>query len=164
MQPFDIAWALLKAPQFVLQDTHLPAKPFPDLPEGIPPQNVAMFQEHWGGEEGGAPPEGFHEKYNLHPDAKVSMHNLGENTTRGWKPGTDQMKHIDDVYAQQFQNKLSQVSPDATHVIANTGHSYPIGANLPQGSNINDVQQQQQGFPASQARWDRQQSSYEAMQ
>ena len=133
MQPFDIAWALLKAPQFVLQDTHLPAKPFPDLPEGIPPQNVAMFQEHWGGEEGGAPPEGFHEKYNLHP-------------------------------AQQFQNKLSQVSPDATHVIANTGHSYPIGANLPQGSNINDVQQQQQGFPASQARWDRQQSSYEAMQ
>jgi len=154
---------IMKAPQYVLQDAHLPHKPFPDLPEGMPPQNVAMFQEHWGGEEGGAPPKGFHEKYNLHPDAKVSMYGIGENTTRGWKPGTDQMKYIDDSYANQFKNKLSQVSPDTTHVIANTGHSYPIGAALPQGSNINDVQQQQEGFPDDQARWDRQRPSYEAM-
>ena len=92
------------------------------------------------------------------------MYGIGQNTTQGWKRGTDQMKYIDNSYANQFQNKLSQVSPDATHVIVNTGHSYPIGAALPQGSNINDVQQQQQGFPANQARWDRQQPSYEAMQ
>jgi hypothetical protein len=163
-EPMEIAMRLLKAPQYVLQDAHLPHKPFPDLPEGMPPQNVAMFQEHWGGEEGGAPPKGFHEKYNLHPDAKVSMYDIGRNTTHGWKPGTDQMKYRDDSYANQFKNKLSQVSPDATHVIANTGHSYPIGAALPQGSNINDVQQQQQGFPANQARWDRQRPSYEAIQ
>lgn len=162
-EPMDIAMRLLKGPQFVLQDAHLPPQPFPDLPEGAPPQNVAIFQEHWAGEEGGAPPEGFHERYNLHPDAKVSMYGIGRNASQGWKPGTDQLKYIDDAYARQFQNKLSQVSPDATHIIVNTGHSYPIGANLPQGSNINDVQQQQEGFPASQARWERQQPSYEAM-
>tara|TARA_X000001388_G_scaffold37897_1_gene26786 strand:- start:2902 stop:4596 length:1695 start_codon:yes stop_codon:yes gene_type:complete len=163
-EPMGLAWRLLKGPQFVLQDAHLPAKPFPDLPEGIPPQNVAMFQEHYRGEEGGAPPEGFHEKYNLHPDAKVSMYGIGRNASQGWKPGTDQLKYIDDMYANQFNYKLPNISPDATHVIANTGHSYPIGAALPQGSNIIDVQQQQEGFPANQARWDRQQPSYEAIQ
>jgi len=152
-----------EAPQYVLQDAHLPHKPFPDLPEGMPPQNVAIFEEHWAGEEGGAPPEGFHERYNLHPDAKVSVYGIGENTTRDWKPGTDQLKHIDNAYADQFNYKLPNISPDTTHVIANTGHSYPIGATLPQGSNINDVQQQQEGFPDSQARWDRQRPSYEAM-
>ena len=58
-EPMDIVMRLLKAQQYVLQDAHLPAKPFPDLPEGMPPQNVAMFQEHYSGEEGGAPQEGF---------------------------------------------------------------------------------------------------------
>ena len=92
------------------------------------------------------------------------MYGIVRNASQGWKPGTDQLKYNDNMYANQFNYKLPNISPDATHVIANTGHSYPIGAALPQGSNIIDIQQQQEGFPANQARWDRQQPSYEAIQ